>query len=189
MPVINLKVSHLKMEGMHLLHDLLRGNDFMCKVDLKDTYFCVPLHRNHQTFLRFQRKRKIYKFLCPCFGLDAALRALPKLLKTPIAVLRRIQIRIINYNQNNQNNHVGDESDYKWSRNSQGYIDLSIAGSRLCYKSAEICSGALGKDRVFRVGNRLSENDINTTTRKSKKIETEMPKACFKPQNDTVASE
>ena len=94
----------------------------------------------------------------------------------------------------NQNNHlsgrrVADESDYKRSRNSQGYIDFSTAESRLCNKSAEICSGALAKDRVSRSGNRLSENGINTTTGKSKKIETEMPKAYFKPQNDTMGSE
>ena len=31
-----------------------RESNFMSKVDLKDVYFCVPLYRNHQTFLRFQ---------------------------------------------------------------------------------------------------------------------------------------
>ena len=35
--------------------------------------------------------------------------------------------------------------------------------------SPEICSGALAKDRVSRSENRLGENDINTTTGKSKK--------------------
>ena len=96
-----------------------------------------------------------------------------------------------NSNQNNHlsGQHVADESDYKRSRNSQRYIDFSIAEFRLCNKSAEICSGAVAKDRVSRSGNRLSENDINTTTGKSKKIETEMPKAYFKPQNDTMGSD
>ena len=82
---------------LHLLKDLLRRNEFMCKVDLKDAYFCVPLQRNHQTFLRFQWKGYIYEFLCPCFGLDQAPRIFTKLLKIPIAVLRRIQIGIIIY--------------------------------------------------------------------------------------------
>ena len=79
--------------------------------------------------------------------------------------------------------HDADESDYKRSRNSQGYIDSSIAESRLCNNFAEICTGALAKDRVSRSRNRLGENDINTTTEKSIKIETEMSKAYFKPQN------
>ena len=84
--------------------------------------------------------------------------------------------------QNNHGRHVADESDCERSRNSQGYIDFSIAASRLCNKSTEICSGALAEDRVSRSGNRLGENDISTITGKSKKIETEMLKAYFKPQ-------
>ena len=75
-----------------------------------------------------------------------------------------------NQNSHLSGPHVPDESDYKRSRNSQRYIDFSIAESRLCYKSAEICSGALAKDRVSRSGIRLSENDIDTTTGKSKKF-------------------
>ena len=55
--------------------------------------------------------------------------------------------------------HVADESDYKLSTNSQGYIEFSLAKSRLCNKSAENCSGALAKDRVSRSGNRLVETE------------------------------
>ena len=93
-----------------------------------------------------------------------------------------------------QNKHLSrrrfaDKSGYKRSRNSQGYIDFSIAQSRLCYKSAEICSDALAKDVVSRSGNRLSENDIGTIIGKSEKIETEMPKAYFKPQSNTIGND
>ena len=38
-------------------------------------------------------------------------------------------------------------------------------------------------------GNRLNENDIDTKTGKSKKIETEMRKVYFKPQNNTMGSD
>ena len=121
----------------------------MSKVDLKDAYFCVLLHRNHQKFLQFQLKRDFYKIIkdshCS-FEADS--------------------------NQNNHfsGRHVADESDYKRSRNSQGYIDSSIAESSLFNNFAEICTGALAKDRVSRSGNRLGENDINTTTEKSIKL-------------------
>ena len=67
----------------------------MCKVDLKDTYFCVPLHWNHQKIIRFQCKGNINELLCICFGLVPAPRIFTKLLKIPIAVLRWIQIRTI----------------------------------------------------------------------------------------------
>ena len=33
--------EHFKMEGIHLLKDLL---DWMVKVDLKDAYFMIPIH-------------------------------------------------------------------------------------------------------------------------------------------------
>ena len=42
---------------------------------------------------------------------------------------------------------------------------------------------------VSRSGNRLGENDINTTAGKSKKIEIEMLKAYFKSQNDIMGSD
>ena len=52
-PVINLKklnkfipYRHFKMEGLHSLKQVLREGDFMCKLDLKDAYFCVPLQKN-----------------------------------------------------------------------------------------------------------------------------------------------
>ena len=49
-PVINLKslnrfvhTEHFKMEGIHILKDLLRAGDWMTKVDLKDAYFMIPM--------------------------------------------------------------------------------------------------------------------------------------------------
>ena len=51
-PVINLKFvnkvipyRHLKMEGMHLIKDLLQENDFLIKIDLRDAYFGIPLDK------------------------------------------------------------------------------------------------------------------------------------------------
>ena len=50
-PVINLKsvnrfvhTEHFKMEGIHILKDLLRAGDWMTKVDLKDAYYMVPIY-------------------------------------------------------------------------------------------------------------------------------------------------
>ena len=79
---------------MHLLKDLLRENNFMSKVDLKEVYFCVPLHRNHQKCLQFKWKRDIYQFLSLCFGLGPTPWISTKLLKILIAVLKWIQISI-----------------------------------------------------------------------------------------------
>ena len=54
-PVFNLrqlnqfiKYEHFKMEGIHMLRDLLKPNDFMANLDLKDAYFTVPIWKGHQ---------------------------------------------------------------------------------------------------------------------------------------------
>ena len=67
--------------------EVAKKGDFMCKVDLKDAYFAVPLHQNSQKFVRFQRREKLYQFLVLCFGLSPAPRIFSKLLKIPIALL------------------------------------------------------------------------------------------------------
>ena len=60
-PVINLKglnkfvkMEHFKMEGLHLLPDLLQQGDWMAKMHLKDAYLQVPIHPDHQSFPTFQ---------------------------------------------------------------------------------------------------------------------------------------
>ena len=48
--------EHFKMESLFLLKKILRKEDDMCKIDLRDSYFSVPLHPESQKFVRFQRK-------------------------------------------------------------------------------------------------------------------------------------
>ena len=35
--------QYFKMEGLHLIKDILQEGDFMCKRNLKDAYFLVPI--------------------------------------------------------------------------------------------------------------------------------------------------
>ena len=62
-PVINLKMLnqfipflHFKMEGLSQLKRIIQEGDWMCKLDLKDAFFSVPLDRNSRKFVRFQWK-------------------------------------------------------------------------------------------------------------------------------------
>ena len=73
-PVINLKslnqhipYEHFKIEGLYPLKELLKEGDFLCKVDLKDAYFVVPLHDESQNFVCFECKDKL--FVCLFSGL------------------------------------------------------------------------------------------------------------------------
>lgn len=103
-PVMNLKhlnnhipYNHFKMEGLHLLKEMLQEGDYMCKINLKDPYFSVLTFNRHKKFLQFKWNNKIYEFQCLCFGLGPAPLIFTKLLKVSIAILRRLNVRLIIY--------------------------------------------------------------------------------------------
>ena len=56
------------MEGIHVLRDLLRAGDWMAKVDLKDAYFMVSIHRENRAFLKFTFREKTHQFRCLPLG-------------------------------------------------------------------------------------------------------------------------
>ena len=103
-PIINLKrlnqfvpYQHFKMEGLRDVKNMLSDGDLMCKLDVKDAYFTVPLSTRSRKLVRFRWKGKLYEFLCLAFGLGPAPRIFTKLLKVPISILRRLNIRLIIY--------------------------------------------------------------------------------------------
>ena len=103
-PVTNLKhlnnfipYQHFKMEGLNLLQNMLQEKDFMCKLDLKYAYFCVSLKKESRKNVRLQWEGTLYEFLCLCFGLCPVRLIFTKILKIPISLLRRLQIRVIIY--------------------------------------------------------------------------------------------
>ena len=66
------RTEHFKMEGIHMLKDLLRVGDWMAKIDLKDAYFMVPKTKEDRDFLKFQWEDKFYQFNCLPFRLSSA---------------------------------------------------------------------------------------------------------------------
>ena len=101
-PVINLKMMnqfipflHFKMQDLSQLKHIIQEGDWMCKLDLKDAYFTVPLDQNSRKFVRFQWKGNPYEFVCLYFGLGPAPSVFTKLLKIPLSLLRKINIRVI----------------------------------------------------------------------------------------------
>ena len=69
----------------------------MCKLDMKNAYFSVPLHQTSIKYVRFLWSGNLYEFLWLCSGLGLAPRIYKKLLKASISVLRRINIPVIIY--------------------------------------------------------------------------------------------
>lgn len=103
-PIINLRslngyitYQHFKMEGLHMVKDLLNRNDWLCKIDLKDAYLAVNIETSCRKYLRFEWGNKTYQFKCLPFGLASAPRIYTKLMKPVISLLRKAGIRLIIY--------------------------------------------------------------------------------------------
>ena len=103
-PVINLKklnqfvdAHHFKMEGIQTARELVRPNDWLTKIDLKDAYFMVPIHKLHQKYLRFRVDHHIYQFTCLQFGLSSAPWVFTKTMRPVAAKLRELGIRMVIY--------------------------------------------------------------------------------------------
>lgn len=69
----------------------------MGKIDLKDAYLTVPIHREDRRFLRFSWKGERLQFTSLPFGLATAPRTFTKLLKPVAEHLRRQGLRVIIY--------------------------------------------------------------------------------------------
>ena len=103
-PVINLKrlnewvtPLHFKMEGISTLREMLKINNWMAKIDLKDTYFTILMRPTHQPFLRFMANQQHYQFICLPFGLSCAPWVLTKVMKPISIFLRSMGVRMIVY--------------------------------------------------------------------------------------------
>ena len=104
-PVINLKqlnqsvkTEHFKMEGIHVLRDLLKAGDWMAKIDLKDAYFMVPMAKEDRMYFCFQWKGRAYQFNCLPFGLSSVPWVFTKTTHPVVATLRDLGLRMTTYN-------------------------------------------------------------------------------------------
>ena len=103
-PVINLKklnqfvqTYHFKMEGIQTARELVRPNNWLTKIDLKDAYFTIPICKSHQKYLRFMVEHRAYQFNCLPFGLSSAPWIFTKTLRPVAAKLRELGIRLVVY--------------------------------------------------------------------------------------------
>ena len=85
------------MEGLKNVQDLIEEGDWLVKLDLSDAFFLVPLHRDSRKLTAFHWKGIDYEFRVLCFGLSCAPIVFTKLLKVPMAFLRKMAIRAVMY--------------------------------------------------------------------------------------------
>jgi hypothetical protein len=94
--ILNMKKlnSHIeyykfKMDTIRNVFQLLYQGCYMAKLDIKDAYYSVAIDENHQKFLKFQWRRKLYKFVVLPNGYSQAPRRFTKLMKPICSVLRK----------------------------------------------------------------------------------------------------
>ena len=103
-PVINLKrlntfveTHHFKMEGLQTARELIRPNNWLTKIDLKDAYFTIPICESHRKYLRFRAGQRAFQFTCLPFGLSSAPWIFTKTMRPVAAKLRELGIRLVIY--------------------------------------------------------------------------------------------
>ena len=80
---------HFKMETIHTVLTLVRPNCFMASIDIKDAYYSVKIREKDQKYLKFQFQGQCYHFTCLPNGLSSGPRKFTKLMKAPLAELRK----------------------------------------------------------------------------------------------------
>ena len=81
--------QHFKMDTLKSVLTLVYPGAFMCKVDIKDAYYSVPIATNDQKLLKFTFEGVLYKFVALPNGYTKGPRKFTKLLKPALATLRK----------------------------------------------------------------------------------------------------
>lgn len=83
----SVEYHHFKMDTLDSVVQLVKPGCYMASVDLKDAYYTVPIHKDHQKFLKFKFKGSLFKYTCLPNGLSSAPRIFTKLLKPVYSTL------------------------------------------------------------------------------------------------------
>ena len=85
------------MKGWHYLKFMLQQEGYMCQLELKRVHISISLSENSKKIVRFHWLGNLHKFLCLCLGLDSSSRIFTKLLRILLSISRRLNFRIIIY--------------------------------------------------------------------------------------------
>lgn len=76
------------MEDIRTAIKLISEGSFMSNLDLRNAYFTIPIHPEHQKFLRFTWGQDLFEFVCLPFELCTAPWVFTKVLKPVVSFLR-----------------------------------------------------------------------------------------------------
>lgn len=131
------------MKELHLLKNLLKEGDLMCKLDLKDAYFCIPLSKHSGKFVRFYWEGIPY---------ESCISYLYKPVENPNSYFQNNQ-----YTSNNIFERYADHGEYNEGNcNESRYYYLPFTDPRVCGKLEKVTTYSLSKDRmIFMLGQNI----------------------------------
>ena len=83
------------MHGLKEILKMVEKNCFMTSLDIKDACYSIPVDESSQRYLKFIWKEQLYQFCVLQNGLSPCPRWFTKLLKPPLAELRKSKHDII----------------------------------------------------------------------------------------------
>ena len=92
-----LNPRHFKMEDLKMLATIVQPGDFLVKIDLKDAYLHIPIHKDHKKYLQVRVGGKTYQFKALPFGLNVAPQIFSRVLKAALLPLREKSVRMVAY--------------------------------------------------------------------------------------------
>ena len=66
------ETQKFKLESLDLVKTILKPNDYLMKLDLKDVYYSVPIAQEHRKYLQFKFQGVTYEYQYLPFGLSSA---------------------------------------------------------------------------------------------------------------------
>ncbi|KAK4303876.1 hypothetical protein Pmani_024127 [Petrolisthes manimaculis] len=91
------KYSHIKMDTIKDVIQLVHPSCYFMTVDFKDAYYSVPVRPKDREWLRFIWQNVTFQFTCLPQGLSSAPRIFTKILKPVLSHLRKLLITVSCY--------------------------------------------------------------------------------------------
>lgn len=93
----HLDAPHFQCEGINTASTLVNHGDYMCKTDLQDGFFHIPIYAPHQTYLGFEYNNTYFVWCALPFGLSCSPYFFSKCLRPIVSFLRNQGIRVVLY--------------------------------------------------------------------------------------------